>query len=128
MHGFVGILSIVLALFFLLPLCGSSIRPLVIGEEYFNKLVSKNATGISDLSCSAWAKYASTEMNLFQVVTAGLLDLSCKVIGTEGEVTLKVWRGNIAKPCNDGQQQFEVSDRTNKTMEPGGECLVRGYR
>jgi hypothetical protein len=114
----------------LLTACGgaqSSGAPAAV-QGYLQALVSKDSATLSSLSCADWESSATMEMDSFQAVTAVLEGVSCKEVGSDGDAKLVNCQGAIVATYNDEKQNLDLSPRTYKVVQEGGEWRVCGYK
>jgi galactitol-specific phosphotransferase system IIB component len=97
-------------------------------EAYLQALVSQNADKLANLSCKDWEKNATMELDSFQAVSATLEGLTCKQSGSEGNNILVTCQGKIVATYNNEKQDLDLSGRTYKVAQEGGEWRVCGYR
>jgi predicted small secreted protein len=97
-------------------------------QAYLQALVAKDATKLSNLSCAAWESDATLEMDSFQAVTATLQGVSCQETGKNGSATLVNCNGAIVATYNNEKQNLDLSPRTYKVVQEGGEWRVCGYQ
>jgi hypothetical protein len=97
-------------------------------EDYINALVAKNADRLSALSCANWESSALTELDSFQAVQIRLEGLACKASGSDGANTLVNCQGKIIASYNNEDQTIDLSVRTYKVVQQGGDYLVCGYK
>jgi hypothetical protein len=126
------VLIILLAASTLLAACaapGSGGSPAVQAvQAYLQALVSKDAAKLSNQSCKAWESDAILEMDSFQAVTATLEGVSCQETGKDGSTSLVNCKGNIVATYNNEKQNLDLSPRTYKVVQEGGEWRVCGYQ
>ncbi|MGD0005589.1 MAG: hypothetical protein ABSE06_15320 [Anaerolineaceae bacterium] len=96
-------------------------------QTYLQALVAKDATKLDNQSCKAWESEATLEMDSFQAVTATLEGVSCQETGKDGSATLVNCKGNIVATYNGEKQNLDLSPRTYKVVQEGGEWRVCGY-
>ena len=125
------IIIAMLSLSILLSACGSSAnsngaKDAV--EGYVNALASNDEASLSALSCADWESSALTELDSLQAVTAKVDDLSCQKSGTDGETTLVNCAGKMILSYNGEDQELDLSTRTYKVVEDGGNWLVCGVQ
>jgi predicted small secreted protein len=96
-------------------------------QSYLQALVAKDATKLANQSCKAWESEATLEMDSFQAVTAKLQGLSCQETGKDGAATLVNCKGAIVATYNGENQNLDLSPRTYKVVQEGGEWRVCGY-
>ena len=97
-------------------------------QSYLKALVAKDATKLSNLACAAWESDATLEMDSFQAVTATLEGVSCQETGKNGSATLVNCKGAIVATYNNEKQNLDLSPRTYKVVQEGGEWRVCGYQ
>ena len=95
-------------------------------EAYLQALVDKKSDQLTALSCSAWEQQAALELDSFQAVKAKLQDLACKQTGTDGDKSLVQCQGKILATYNTENQELDLSLRTYKVAQSGGDWLVCG--
>ncbi len=97
-------------------------------EDYVTALVNKDSTRLSALSCADWESNALLEFDSFQAVKTRLSGLACKTISSEGTTSQVNCQGMILATYNGEDQSFDLSARTYKVVQQGGEYLVCGYK
>lgn len=114
----------------LLAACGTAADPAAASvESYLNALVNKDSSTLSSLSCADWEPNALLELDSLQAVETRLENLSCTVESTEADgTTLVVCQGKILATYNNEDQELDLSVRTYRVVEQGGEFLVCGYQ
>lgn len=113
----------------LLTACGKNTdTPEGAVESYITALVNKDSDRMSVLSCAAWEEDARLEYESFQAITTKLDGLACTATGSSDEVVPVVCEGKIIATYNNEDQDFELSARTYKVVNQGGEYLVCGYQ
>jgi hypothetical protein len=124
---------ILLAAAFLLAACGgggqaggSNAAGAV--EGYLQALVAKDTVKLANQSCKDWESQATLEMDSFQAVTAVLEGVACKETGKDGSTTYVNCQGNIVATYNNEKQSLDLSPRTYKVVQEGGEWRVCGYK
>ncbi len=121
-----------LGLSILLSACGSSANSTgaVVDavEGYVNALANNDEASLSALSCAEWETDALTELDSLQAVTASLEGFSCQQSGTDGETTLVNCTGKMILSYNGEDQELDLSTRTYKVVEQGGNWLVCGVQ
>ena len=96
-------------------------------QSYLQALVAKDATKVTNQVCKAWEADATLEMDSFQAVTATLEGVSCQETGKDGAATLVNCKGAIVATYNNEKQNLDLSPRTYKVVQEGGEWRVCGY-
>ena len=95
-------------------------------ESYLNALVAKNSDQLSAVSCAEWESSALTELDSFQAVETKLEGLSCAKTGTDGDATLVTCQGKLIATYGSEDQELDLSTRTYRVVEQGGDWLVCG--
>ena len=95
-------------------------------ESYLKALVAKDSNQLSSLSCADWEASALTELDSFQAVEARLDGLSCARTGTDGDTTLVSCEGKLIATYGNEDQELDLSTRTYRLIEQGGDWLVCG--
>jgi uncharacterized protein (DUF2342 family) len=97
--------------------------------DYLQAMVTKNVDKISTLSCKDWEQSAVQEVDSLQAVTAKLSsDLACSQTGTDSGNALVKCQGKILITYNTENQELDLSARTYKVSQSGGDWLVCGYQ
>jgi hypothetical protein len=95
-------------------------------ESYLTSLVAKDADRLPTLVCGDWEEDALIELDSFQAVTARLEGMSCQQTGTDGEIALVDCTGSIIATYNEEDQELDLSVRTYRVVQQGGDWLVCG--
>jgi hypothetical protein len=95
-------------------------------ESYLRALVAKDRDQLSSLSCADWESSALTELDSFQAVEAKLDGLSCANTGTDGDTALVTCEGKLIATYGNEDQELDLSTRTYRVIEQGGDWLVCG--
>ncbi|MEX1248964.1 MAG: hypothetical protein WEA61_10835 [Anaerolineales bacterium] len=96
-------------------------------EDHLNALVEKDEATLTMLSCADWEANALLELDSFQAVETRLEGLSCREnVADDGSVTVAC-EGVIVTSYGGEMQEFDLSERTYKMVEQGGDWLVCGY-
>ena len=95
-------------------------------ESYLNALVAKNSDQLSAVSCAEWESSALTELDSFQAVETKLDGLSCAKTGTDGDAMLVTCQGKLTATYGSEDQELDLSTRTYRVVEQGGDWLVCG--
>ena len=113
----------------ILAACGPAKNPAAGAvENYINALVNKDVNRMTALSCADWEQDARMEFDSFQAIATKLDGLSCTATGTNTENVPVVCKGKIIATYNNEDQDFDLSLRTYKVVNQGGEFLVCGYQ
>ena len=97
-------------------------------QTYLQALVAKDAARLANQSCKTWESDATLEMDSFQAVTATLEGVACQETGKDGSATLVNCKGNIVATYDNEKQNLDLSPRTYKVVQEGGEWRVCGYQ
>lgn len=97
-------------------------------EGYINALASNDEASLSALSCADWETSALTELDSLQAVTAKVDGLSCQQSGTDGDTALVDCTGKLVLSYNGEDQELDLSTRTYRVVEEGGNWLVCGVQ
>jgi len=97
-------------------------------ENYLQAMVAKDTTKITNYACANWEAQAQTEADSFAGVTAQIQGLACQVSGTNGSTTLVTCTGKIITSYNGENTELDLSGRTYKAVQEGGEWRMCGYQ
>ncbi len=97
-------------------------------EAYIQALVEQDANQLAILSCADWEASAQIELDSFTAVSAKLEGLSCQETGQEGDDILVSCNGMIVLDYNGEIQELDLSTRTYRARQEGGEWRMCGYR
>lgn len=97
-------------------------------EVYLQALVSKQPEQLPSLVCAEWEESAVMELDSFQAVAAELEGVSCAEMGADGNAKLVKCQGAIVATYNDEKQRLELSPRTYRVVQEGGEWRMCGYK
>ena len=97
-------------------------------EDYLAGVVGKDVNKVSTLSCKDWEQDAIQELDSLQAVTAKLDGVACSQSGTDGANALVKCTGKILITYNTENQELDLSLRTYKLTQSGGDWLVCGYQ
>jgi hypothetical protein len=97
-------------------------------QDYLQAVVSKDVDKVSTLSCKDWEQQAVQEVDSLQAVKAELSGLACSQSGTDAAGALVKCNGKILITYNTEQQELDLSLRTYKVAQSGGDWLVCGYQ
>ena len=123
--------TFILLVFVLITLTGctsSKNGPVQAVENYLQAMVAKDSTKITNYACSSWESQAQTDADSFTGVTAQIQDLTCQVSGTDGSTTLVTCKGKIIASYNGENTEIDLSSRTYKAVQEGGEWRMCGYQ
>lgn len=123
---------LLLALLLLLPLtaCAASndAEAAQAVEAYLTALTNQEPERLVTLSCADWEEDALFELDSFAAVATSLNNLSCQVSGADGDAKLVTCTGSIQATYGNEIQQFDLSARTFRVVNQGGEWLMCGYK
>lgn len=113
-----------------LSACGSGSASPAVGavEGYVNAIVSNNADALSAISCAEWETDALIELDSLQAVSTTLDGFACQESGTDGDATLVHCDGKMILTYNGENQELDLSTRTYRVIEQGGDWLVCGVQ
>jgi hypothetical protein len=97
-------------------------------QDYLQAVVSKDVDKVSTLSCKDWEQSAVQEVDSLQAVKAELSGLVCTQSGSDAAGALVKCQGKIVITYNTEQQDLDLSLRTYKVSQVGGDWLVCGYQ
>jgi len=97
-------------------------------ENYLQGIVSKDVNKVSTLSCKDWEQQAIQELDSLQAVKAALSGVACTQSGTDGSTSLVKCTGKIVITYDNENQEFDLSLRTYRVTQSGGDWLVCGYQ
>ncbi len=97
-------------------------------ETYIKALVARDANGLSNASCAAWESDAQVELDSFTAVSISLDGLSCQEAGKDGNATLVTCTGKIKASYNGENQELDLSSRTYRAVQEGGDWRMCGYK
>ena len=128
MHKTIFILLISMLVSILLAACSASTgdAPAQAVESYLNTLVAMDADRLPTLVCGDWEEDALIELDSFQAVTARLEGMSCQQTGMDGDTALVDCTGSIIATYNEEDQELDLSVRTYRVVQQGGDWLVCG--
>ena len=118
----------ILLLSFLVGCSGQKNAAVQAVENYLQAMVAKDNTRITSYACAAWESQAQTEADSFAGVSAQLQDVACQVSGTSGSTTLVTCSGKIVASYNGENTDIQLSGRTYKVVQEGGEWRMCGYQ
>lgn len=97
-------------------------------EAYFQALVVKDSSRLSNLSCSTWEAEAQKELNSFGAVTAELRELDCTAVEADEENAEVSCSGVIAANYGNEVLEIDLADRPIQAVYEDGEWRMCGYR
>jgi hypothetical protein len=97
-------------------------------ENYLQAMVAKDNTRITSYACATWEAQAQTEADSFAGVSAQLQNVACQVSSTSGSTTLVTCTGKIVASYNGENTDIQLSGRTYKVVQEGGEWRMCGYQ
>lgn len=97
-------------------------------QNYLQAVVTKNVDKVSTLSCKDWEQQAVQEVDSLQAVKAELSGLACTQSSADASGALVKCQGKILITYNTEQQELDLSLRTYKVTQSGGDWLVCGYQ
>lgn len=97
-------------------------------ENYLQGVVSKDVDKVSTLSCKEWEQDAIQELDSLQAVKAALSGVVCTQSGTDGSTSLVNCTGKIVITYDNENQELDLSLRTYRVTQSGGDWQVCGYQ
>ena len=97
-------------------------------ESYLKAMVAKDNTQISNYACTDYEAQAQIEADSFAGVSAQIQDLACKVSGQDNSTTLVSCTGKIVMSYNGEDSELDLSGRTYKVVQEGGDWRMCGYQ
>jgi predicted small secreted protein len=97
-------------------------------ETYIKALVGKDANALKNASCAQWEGDAQVELDSFTSVSITLDGLSCQETGKDGNTTLVSCSGKITASYNGENQELDLSSRTYRAVQEGGDWRMCGYQ
>lgn len=97
-------------------------------ESYLGALTTQQPEQIVTLSCAAWEEDALAEIDAWATVETSLKDLACQASGDDGDAKLVTCAGSIQATYGNEIQQFDLSARTFRAVNEGGEWRMCGYQ
>ena len=97
-------------------------------EDYIQALASQDADLIANLACAEWEEQAQIEVDSFTAVNAEIPELVCLETGADGSDMLVTCTGKILLDYNGEKQELDVSARTYRARQEGGEWRMCGYQ
>lgn len=97
-------------------------------EDYLQGIVSKDVDKVSTLSCKEWEQQAIQELDSLQAVKAALSGVACTQSGTDGGTSLVNCTGKIVITYDNENQELDLSLRTYRVTQSGGDWQVCGYQ
>jgi hypothetical protein len=112
-----------------LEACGSGQSGAVQAVQgYLDALVAKDSSRVSALSCADWESDAQVEVDSLEAVTPRLDGVSCSEGGTDGGATLVTCTGSMVLSYNGEDRSLDLSRRTYRVVQQGGDWLMCGYQ
>lgn len=108
------------------PAAGSGAAQAV--QKYLQGVVDKKVEVVSSLSCKEWEPQGIQELDSLQAVKAELKGVSCQQTGTDGAAALVKCQGKIAITYDKEQQELDLSLRTYRVVQSGGDWRMCGYQ
>ena len=96
--------------------------------SYINALVARDANALKNASCAQWESDAQVELDSFTAVSISLDGLSCREAGQDGNATLVSCSGKIKASYNGENQEIDLSSRTYRAVQEGGDWRMCGYK
>lgn len=115
-----------LALSLLLSACSApASSPAKSAAAYLQALNTKDAAGLSALSCASWEAQALSTLDSFQAVSTQLQGLSCLQTGSDDQgQALVTCQGQLIASYSGEPQQFDLSLQEYVLNNESGDWLV----
>ncbi len=97
-------------------------------ESYLQAMVAKDNIQISNYACTDYEAQAQIDADSFAGVSAQIQNLACKVSGQDGSASLVSCNGQIVMSYNGENTELDLSARTYKAVQEGGEWRMCGYK
>jgi len=94
---------------------------------FLRALSDKNSALMLSYVCADYEFDALLEFDAYGLVQTTLSDLDCQQVGTDGEDALVVCSGSIDATYSNEVRNFDLSERTYRVINTGGDWLVCGY-
>ena len=119
---------LILAVLFLTACSGALGNGAVVVEQYFTALAEKDVDQVVALSCAIWEESARMDADTFSLYPVTAENISCKVSGTEGDVTIVDCTGKLILDYNGDLEEINLADRSYIVVQGGGEWRMCGYK
>lgn len=90
--------------------CATQSDPADVIMKYLDARLASDMEQLQALSCAAWESQVPLQAASFQSIDAELEDASCKVGGTEGNMTVVECSGKIAYDYNGERNERELGN------------------
>ena len=95
---------------------------------YLNALAQKNKTKVISLSCISFEEQAALEVDALLSVGASIRDLTCDVIGEEGDYQQVKCSGSMDLTYNDEVRAIDLNSRIYTMAFEDGQWRVCSYK
>lgn len=128
MRRIIEVLSIVIFASLFLSACSSKSGSATAVETYIKALVGRDTNALKTASCANWEGQAQVELDSFTAVSISLDGLNCQEAGKDGSSTLVTCTGKIKASYNGENQELDLSSRTYRAIQEGGDWRMCGYK
>jgi len=97
-------------------------------ERYLNALANKEKEQVVALSCKEWENSASLEVDGLMSVEGNLKDLSCEVVGKDGDYQLVKCQGSLDLTYDNEIRSIDLSKQTYLMAVEDGQWRVCKYQ
>ena len=111
-----------------LTACGNTASPAASSVENFLQALSdKNDALMLSYVCADYELDALLEFDAYALVQTTLTDLDCQQSEMDGDDALIICSGSIDATYSNEIRNFDLSERTYRVINTGGDWLVCGY-
>ncbi len=97
-------------------------------EAYLRARVRGDVAQMVALSCADWEQHARLEALSVQGRSPQLSNMVCRLDGREGQVAWVTCQGRLLTSYGGERREFDLAERTFKTVAEAGDWRVCGYR
>ncbi len=97
-------------------------------EAYLQARVRGDVSRMIALSCADWEQNARLEATSIQGRSPQLSNMSCRLLGQEGDVAWVACEGSILTSYDGERRDLNLADRAFRVVVEGGDWRVCGYR
>jgi hypothetical protein len=94
---------------------------------YLAARAEADVAGVSDLSCAAWRGQATTEAISFRGMQAEMVDVACRLAGSDGPWTLVSCSGKIVTTYGTESRDWDLDSFVYQTSVEDGQWKMCGY-
>jgi len=96
--------------------------------HYLQALAEQDKTKVTTLSCKEWEEQSAMEVDALLSVNSELVDLSCEVMGEDGEDKLVQCNGELRLTYQDEIRTIDLSRRVYSMRMEDGSWRVCSYK